>query len=117
FVHKGPIVYELHRMPTTSYRRRAIGRIIRDPHGRVAVTSRSDRTVLATIYGSVPDTVVVVHQAGDPVPAGEVRGPDVGPGRPEAFQVGYVGTLKRWKGWNFVVELARRVPEIDVHLI
>jgi glycosyltransferase involved in cell wall biosynthesis len=60
--------------------------------------------------------VGVLYHGADP--ASETRSQPVGwPGRPGRLQAGYVGSIDANHGADVVSEVARRLPDVDVHLI
>ena len=62
-----------------------------------------------------PSKVVVAHDGA--VPAHEVPPRANWKGRPGALQVGYVGGLYKGRGVEVLLEVARALPEIDLHIV
>ena len=59
--------------------------------------------------------VLVAPDAADPSDLGDV--PENWPGGPGRLQVGYVGSLNLGRGIEVILELARRNPDVDFHLV
>jgi glycosyltransferase involved in cell wall biosynthesis len=116
-MHRGPIVFEVHRLPTRRSMLWAYKSIVRSDGVCIATPCESDRADLLRRLPSLDSTrTAVLHLAADETKPGQT--PPAGwPGRTGALQVGYVGSMKPWKGLGIVVEIARRAPDIDVHLI
>lgn len=109
-----PLVLEQHTPPANPAKARVLERLFRHPDFRrlVVITQALQEDYLDRFRGILPaDRVLVAHDGADPMealppPPNEVR-----------LRFGYVGSLLPGKGWETVVELARRFPEHDFHLV
>lgn len=115
-----PVIYEAHTPPGNRlegaiqnwlYRRRNFVRLV--------VISESLRKEYLRIFPLLPpEKIRVAHDGADllkektpPSP------PESWPGRPGAFQVGYVGHLYPGKGMEVIAALTHRLPHMDFHVI
>jgi glycosyltransferase involved in cell wall biosynthesis len=57
----------------------------------------------------------VAQNGADPVPDAVAQRP--WPGRPDALQVGYFGSLYKGRGVELIPKLARRMPQVDFHVV
>jgi len=107
-------VFELHSMPDSRLTRLVFGRLARGKRLRALVTiSGALRDDVISRYPELKGRVLVAHDAANE--HAEVVPCSLGPG--EALKVGYVGGLYQGKGVEVAVELARRMPSIEVHVV
>ena len=59
--------------------------------------------------------IAVAADAADALPLDEVV--SSWPGRPDCLQAGYIGSLHEGRGVEVVLELARRIKDVDFHLV
>lgn len=81
----------------------------------VAVISDALRRMYAERGAVDPEQIIVAHDGADPVPGPET--PADWPGREGALQVGYTGSLHPGRGIGLIRTLARRLPDMDFHLV
>ena len=110
-----PLVFETHQPVTVmgSISRRAFFRMEKKGNlKRLVVISEALKKLLAQETG-VKD-ILVAHDAVDLPSPEEKPQPGFDPAR---FKVGYFGSLYQGRGVEVVVELARRFPGMDFHLV
>ena len=117
-----PVIFESHQAPSPTERFFERRLFSRPNFARLVVISGALRDEYRRLHRTLsPQRILVAPDAADPPPdvAPEVP-PDVAaairrsPGR---LQVGYVGHLYPGKGVEVVIELARRLPEMDFHVV
>ena len=113
-----PVVYEVHAVAHTRYHHMLERRLIKSPAlNRIVTISQGLRSDFLGSHPMLdPSLVIVAHDGADRV---EVPPTPIEPwpGRPDTLQVGYTGHLYQGRGIEVIVELARRLPTIDVHVI
>ena len=82
---------------------------------RIVVISKGLKADLLDAVGVDTDRVLVAHDGADPI--GEHHKPQALKRDPTRLQVGYVGHLYPGRGIELVSELARRLDEMDFHLV
>lgn len=112
-----PLVYESHQPPHSTLRWRLERRLMGSPAFRrlVVICEPLRDEYLRRFPNLPPEQVIVAHDAADPAPPATPREP--WPGRREAAQVGYVGSLLPGKGAEQAAALAQVVPQADFHII
>ena len=123
--HAGvPVLLELHTMAfhTSRLGRVALARLLERPELRAVVTiSRALRDDLLTTAGVPEGLMRVLPEAARARPDDELTA--AAPGwvaagmRSGALQVGYSGSLYEGRGVDLMVEVARRLPDIDLHVL
>ena len=58
---------------------------------------------------------MVAHDGAPEVP--DFHPLPVWPGRSDKLQIGYIGHLHKGRGIDIIIEIAKRVPDIDFHII
>lgn len=114
-----PIVYEAHMPPQTKADARLVEKLLQAKNfARLVVISDALAKRFTSLYpGLAAERIVVAHDAADepaPEPAGA---PVEWPGRPNAVQIAYAGSLLPGKGARLVAALAKRLPQYDFHLL
>lgn len=111
-------LFEAHGLPNGRVSRWLLPGLCDSPVvSRVVVISQALRELLRPYVGARAEAkMVVAHDAADPLPASTS---DRLPGSrtSAALQVGYVGHLYRGRGVELILELARRLPQFEFHLI
>lgn len=114
-----PFVFETHSPPRTRTIARLQRAMVRRPSARgLAVEHGLLRRHYLDLYPWLgPDDVVVAYNGADPhdPPARTRRA--WWPGRAGSMQAGYVGSLRDEKGISMLLEVADRIPNVDVHLV
>ncbi|HXF53349.1 MAG TPA: glycosyltransferase family 4 protein [Hyphomicrobiaceae bacterium] len=118
-----PFAYEAHALPQSALHARLEHWLLRQKGccGLVAISEG-----LAADYRSRMKTLLepaqgrrrvhVLHD-GATLPAGPGMEPMPWPGRTDALQIGFVGSLFEGKGADMLVRLARIVPDMDFHIV
>jgi glycosyltransferase involved in cell wall biosynthesis len=115
-----PMIFEAHTPPVNILQRHVEGWVMRRPHFvRLIVISDALRIEYRRLFPWLADSrIVVAHDAADPLETEREGSAEMSwPGRLGAFQVGYVGHLYRGRGIGLIIELARRLPAVDFHLV
>jgi glycosyltransferase involved in cell wall biosynthesis len=119
-----PVITEFHSMQFHTRRlgREALRRLVVHPELRALVTiSGALRSDLAEVSGVDPARITVAPEAARPRSDEELTAPRprwLAPAmRPRALQVGYTGSLFGGRGVELMVELARRSPDVDLHVL
>ncbi len=113
-----PIIYEVHALAPSRYHRLLERRILAGSRVvRVVVISGALREDFLRAHPGVdPGLVIVAHDGADPVTS-DPAPVEPWPGRHESPQLGYTGHLYEGRGVEIIVELARRLPGADFHLV
>jgi len=114
-----PLVYEAHAMVLPGPRRRTREALFALPQfKRVVCVSEGLRQDLLAAYPSLPaERVTVAHDAAVAVDFASMAPLSPWPARAGALQVGYVGGIYAGRGIEQLVEVARRLPKVDVHVV
>jgi glycosyltransferase involved in cell wall biosynthesis len=114
-----PLVYEAHAMALPGPRRRTREALFALPtFARVVCVSEGLRQDMLAAYPSLEaERVFVAHDAAVPIDFQSVVPAAPWPGRSGALQVGYVGGIYAGRGIEQLVEVARRLPGVDVHIV
>lgn len=109
-----PVVFEAHGLPQGAIARFALRRLLAARELKRLVFISEALRSLWQAEGLVPPGVdtLVAHDAADPMP--ELDSPILGS---QALRVGYVGHLYGGRGVEIILEAARRLPEIEFHLV
>lgn len=114
-----PVAFEAHGPPDDRTMAAALGRLFRRKNFRkLVVISGGLRDLYAEAYPDLPaDRIVVCHDGADPVADGAAAESDAfRQGQTDGFRAGYVGSLYPGRGIDLIVDLARRLPDIDFHV-
>ncbi|MEV5378257.1 glycosyltransferase family 4 protein [Streptomyces nondiastaticus] len=114
-----PFVYEVHQLRDDLAPAGMERDLLAQPRlARVVVITHAlARDLQAAYPGPGPLPVLVAPDCADPVdPATTTALPEL-PGRPDAPRIGYVGHLYDGRGIDLIIELARRLPAFDFHLV
>jgi len=118
-----PFAYETHALPQSALhaflehwllRQRGCCGLIAISEGLAADYRSQMKTLLDPERGG--RRVYVLHD-GAALPAGPGTEPLPWPGRADALQIGFVGSLFEGKGADMLVRLARIVPDMDFHIV
>ncbi len=119
-----PVIVELHSLQfhTSRLSRYALRRLLAHPNLRGLITiSVALREDLVTATGIDRRLVTIAPEAARVRSDAELDAPTPGwlaPAmRPGALQVGYTGSLYEGRGVELMVELAHRLPDVDVHVL
>ena len=115
-----PSVYHSHGFPTTTRDLWLQGALFRRPSfAKLACNNRALVHAYREAFPVLRDRQVAVIPSGAEPPDLDAPLAPVPswPGRPGALQVGYVGHLYDGRGVDVMVELAARLPGVDVHLV
>ncbi len=112
-----PLVYESHQPPHSAARWRLERQLVESlAFRRLVVICEALRDEYLRRFPELPpEQVIVAHDAADPAPPAAPREP--WPGRWQAPQVGYVGSLLPGKGAEQAAALAPLLPQVDFHII
>lgn len=112
-----PLAYEAHVLPSSAARRAVQRALFALPNFArlVCISDALRRDYLSAFPGLDPEQVLVAHDGSDPMalPAKAKRTL----GRPDALQVGYVGSIYRGRGVDTLVELADALPDVDFQVV
>jgi glycosyltransferase involved in cell wall biosynthesis len=114
-----PVIFEAHTAPSSVVDRYLTARLLKRKNllRLVVISSALARDYVSLYPWFDEQRVVVAHDGADePVPNASTR-LAAWPGRPDKVQAGYVGSLFPGKGAEVVTELARRLPDIDFHIV
>lgn len=81
---------------------------------RFILISHALKRIFTDSFGLAEERILVAHDGADPV--SKCGTPPLA-GRPGALRAGYIGSLYKGRGINLLLELARRKPDIDFHII
>lgn len=115
-----PLIFEAHTPPRSVEQQRTLGWLFRRRNFcRLVVISTPLMQEFLSLYPHLKATsVLLAHDAADPPPISEEEAaPTNWPGRSGALQLGYVGSLYRGKGADFVASLALDMPQHDFHIV
>lgn len=114
-----PLVFEAHTPPQNRTHAWLLSKLLAAKSlARLVVISSALRRRYEALFPEFPrERLLVAHDAADaPLPRAAAE-PIAWPGRPGVQQVGYVGSLLPGKGADLVVALARRLPQLDFHVL
>lgn len=111
------VVYEAHEMPDSTFARWQLQALSRSPRlVRIVAISGALQQDLAVFLPQLPASrFVVAHDGCDEAPPQPPRHPAYASGSP--LKLGYVGSLSRGKGADWVCELARQSPADEFHIV
>jgi glycosyltransferase involved in cell wall biosynthesis len=111
-----PFVYESHWKPKHAIEERLEGWFFERPgFQRLVVISTALERIYRALYPRLdPHKIVVARDAADAV---SPAAPGAAHGERSRLSVAYVGSFIRGNGVDVVVELARRRPELDFHVV
>ncbi|MFF7245877.1 glycosyltransferase family 4 protein [Embleya sp. NPDC008237] len=115
-----PLVYETHRMRDDPNTLRIEHDLLHaDVLARIVVITGALEHEYRRVYGASARLPIVVAPEGADPPdgCGGAAGRPELPGRPDARRIGYVGHLYEGRGIDLVLDLARRLPDLDFHLV
>jgi glycosyltransferase involved in cell wall biosynthesis len=115
-----PMMFEAHTPPVNILQRAVEGWVVRQRcFLRLIVISAALRIEYQRLFPWLADSkILVAHDAADPLDSEPEALPETTwPGRSGALQVGYVGHLYPGRGIGLIIELARRLPDVDFHLV
>ena len=113
-----PTILELHTLKVLCSRLdRLMLPILASSRGpsRIVVISRRLRADLLTVVALDTDKILVAHDGADPI--GEHGRPQVLSSSASRLQVGYIGHLYPGRGIELIGEVARRLDDIDFHIV
>ena len=113
-----PVILELHAMSTIlPLPERLLFFILRRSRGlrRIVAISMGLKADLLDAVSVDADRILVAHDGADPL--GEHHKPQALKRDPKRLQVGYVGHLYPGRGIELISELARRLDDMDFHLV
>src|SRR3546814_6038761 len=113
------MIFESHRPPSNRIQKAAETRLYRKPNlERLVVISDALREEYLLRFPTLDGSrIIVAHDGADPPADLPAASSGDWPGRPEAFQAGYVGHLYPGRGVELIFALAARMPHIDFHLV
>ncbi|MFJ8744914.1 glycosyltransferase family 4 protein [Embleya sp. NPDC127516] len=115
-----PLVYETHRLRDDPNTLRIEHELLHaGVLARIVVITHALEREYRRVYGAVaPLPLLVAPEGADPpdTRAGLESPPEL-PGRAHAPRIGYVGHLYEGRGIDLVLDLARRLPDLDFHLV
>lgn len=114
-----PFGFEAHQLPPPGMERRLQAWLLRRPNARklVVISGALKRDYREIFPWLADDRIVIAHSGSSPIPEGARPSAMGWQRRPGAAQVGYVGHLYPGRGVEIILELARRIPEADFHLV
>lgn len=123
-VARVPTILEFHSMQFATSRigRAAFGRLVRSAHLRGVVTiSEALGDDLAHATGLDRSRITILPEAARARADDELEAPApdwlAATMRPGALQLGYTGSLYAGRGVDLMRELARRLPDVDMHVL
>lgn len=110
-------IFETHSPPNAYYDRLIAGRILKHPGLKAfVVISRPLRDMWVAAHPHSAERIIVAPDGADPVPGLDpcavVEADSSAP-----FRVGYVGHLYPGRGGELILEMARKIPEAEFHLV
>lgn len=108
-----PVIYESHLPPKTGFQKRMEASLIRRPQSRIVVISRA----LHRLYqeaGLKTDRIEVAPDAGREI---NHRLPQREDYRGPLVHLGYIGSLYKGRGFEVIVEIAKRMPDKYFHVV
>lgn len=115
-----PVVYEAHIPPEGTVPAKLLSLLFQQNNfARLVVITEALGREYRRLYPQLsPERIVVAPDCADipqPITEGAVR--EVWAGRSTRLQIGYAGHLYSGRGIDVIVEIARRLPEADVHVV
>ena len=113
-----PLLLEVHEPPIDPLEARCVRRLVRSAR-LLCVVAVSDalRAEYERLFPGLDGRILVAHDAADALGPGTGRPAPLQSRSPGRTNVGYVGQLYRGKGVEMVVNLARRLPDMDFHVV
>ena len=113
-----PLIYESHKPPSNFIRRWMELKLIQCSNfKRLVVISNVLRNMYLEIFDSLSqERVMVARDAANDEMQTNVEAITL-PGRDGSVKAAYVGSLCRGRGIELIVEVTKRVPEVDFHII
>jgi glycosyltransferase involved in cell wall biosynthesis len=114
-----PMIYESHYLPPVgTFRFRLLRWLVRRPNfSRLVCTTRATREEFRRHFPGLPDEKVLVAPNAASEPRSDVAELADWPGQPGHLQVGFVGRPYPGKGIETIIATARRLPDIDFHIV
>ena len=113
-----PVIFESHQAPSLLERWFERRLFARPNFARLVVISEALRGEYRRLYPDLPaQRILVAPDAADPPPDVPAEAAAAIRRSPDRLQVGYIGHLYPGKGIEVVVELARRLPDLDFHVV
>ncbi len=115
-----PVFFEAHSLPASLSRHRLWSRLLRHPNCRgVVVTTQSLRDDFVQAFPFFADKpILVAPDAATAIPPSAYALPvPEWLGRAGHLQIGYTGGLHAGQGVEIITALAKRLPEVDFHII
>ena len=106
------LVFESHSPPNSAFQRWLQAKLFRQPNFQaLVVISQALRDIYLERFPALdPQRVIVAHDGAD-------EAPGTTSSQSDRIEVGYVGHLYAGRGGALMLELARRFPEADFHLV
>lgn len=114
-----PLGYEAHVLPSAPIRRNVQRALFRLPNfwRLVCITDALREDYLRAFPELSPEQVIVAHDGADPIDLSSATLDPDWPARTGALQVGYVGGIYPGRGVETLVEVGRRLPDVDIQVV
>ncbi len=113
-----PFVLEVHSPPSSRLRRTLAKRLVQHPNlARVVVISEALSAEYKMIFPFIQKEKIIVARDGANIQEEPAKGVLLWPGRENKTQIGYVGSLFVGRGIDIIINMARRIPDADFHLV
>jgi glycosyltransferase involved in cell wall biosynthesis len=113
-----PIIYESHKPPTNRLHRWLETRLIRsDNFQKLVLISNSLKAMYLKMFDWLrSECVHVAHDAATDYPYDTLKTVSL-PGNSNSIKAGYAGSLLKGRGITLIINIAKKCPEVDFHIL